>query len=239
MYFFDSNVRYSECDASGRLSIVSMIDYLQDSAVFHSEGVGSGEGVLKPRGLAWFVMSYQIHIDELPIMGTPIRISTSCYGTGGHSAKRDFLIASPEGTPYVRATSQWSLFSSEQGMAIRIPEDVAACFAEEERMLELPRVKTAIRVRDDGTPASRILVGREHLDTNLHVNNAQYVRMAIEALDHEVHPKRIDVRYRVAAQLGDVICPVVHETPEGTVVELKNEDGGIFAIVRLVGSDGE
>lgn len=34
MYAFDSRVRYSECDETGTLSIVSMIDYLQDCSTF-------------------------------------------------------------------------------------------------------------------------------------------------------------------------------------------------------------
>lgn len=238
MYSFDSRIRFSETDPTGHLSVVALINYLQDCAVFHSESVGSGWRQLQKRGLAWVIMTWQIHVDELPQLGDEIRVSTWAYGMSGHSAKRDVLIASPDGSrTFVRATSLWSMYSSVEDMAVRVPPEEAERFAGDERALELPRVKTSIRVKDEGTAAPRVVVSGALLDTNLHVNNAQYVQLAIDALEREVDAARIDVRYRVPAVLGDVICPQIHETPEGTVVELKSAEGGLYAIVRLVPRD--
>ena len=57
MYSFDGRVRYSECDGDGRLSLVSMMNYLQDCSTFHSEATGVGLGWLGEQGLGWIVMS--------------------------------------------------------------------------------------------------------------------------------------------------------------------------------------
>ena len=51
MYSFDGRVRYSECDEDGRLSLVSMMNYLQDCSTFHSEATEVGLDWLKEQGL--------------------------------------------------------------------------------------------------------------------------------------------------------------------------------------------
>lgn len=51
-YSFESRVRYSECDETGRLSLVSTIDYLQDCSTFQSEELGQGFASLEARHLA-------------------------------------------------------------------------------------------------------------------------------------------------------------------------------------------
>ena len=42
MYTFDSKIRYSEIDRSGRLSIPAVVDYFQDCSAFQSEELGVG-----------------------------------------------------------------------------------------------------------------------------------------------------------------------------------------------------
>ena len=66
MYSFQSRVRYSECDENGRLSLVSMMNYLQDCSTFHSEDLGYGVGRLKAEGLGWILAAWEIEIERLP-----------------------------------------------------------------------------------------------------------------------------------------------------------------------------
>ena len=48
---------------------------------------------------------------------------------------------------------------------------------------------------------------RHHLDTNRHVNNAQYVAIARELLPVDFALGELRVEYRKAAVLGDVMYP--------------------------------
>ena len=75
-----------------------------------------------------------------------------------------------------------------------------------------------------------------HLDTNRHVNNAQYISMAIDALRSQgqiVDARRIFVQYKRMALLGDTIVPRVHEQDGSWVVDLADEKGDTFAVVKL------
>ena len=49
MYSFDSRVRYSETDETGKLTVLGLINYMQDCSTFHSADVGVGVEVLEAR----------------------------------------------------------------------------------------------------------------------------------------------------------------------------------------------
>ena len=48
-----------------------------------------------------------------------------------------------------------------------------------------------------------------HLDSNHHVNNGQYVKLAMSALGEEENISSLRIDYRKQAHLGDTIYPVV------------------------------
>lgn len=243
MYAFTSRVRYSEIDEDLRLSIPSLVDYLQDCSTFHSDAVGRGFEHVRETGLAWLLAGWEIEIDRLPSFGEEIRVSTWASGFKGLLAKRNFTVcdaADAAGAhPLVRADSRWFLFDAAQGKPVRIPEEEAAPYQDDvERFapLDLPPMQRHIRVADPGAAAPEVVVTGAHIDTNHHVNNAQYVSMALGALpEHDLAGiRRVDVQYSVAAKLGDTIQPHVHACGGGDIVTLDAPDGKPYATVRVL-----
>ena len=49
MYTFDSRIRYSETDETGALSLLEVINYMQDCSTFQSEDIGLGVEFWKKR----------------------------------------------------------------------------------------------------------------------------------------------------------------------------------------------
>ena len=76
-------------------------------------------------------------------------------------------------------------------------------------------------------------VFRHQIDVNHHVNNCQYIQMALEVLPECGHAKKIRVEYKKSAVLGDMIYPRVAIEPERKVVELCGADGSVFAVVEM------
>ena len=64
MYTFDSRIRYSEIDRSGRLSIPAVVDYFQDCSAFQSEELGVGVEYLANKKRAWILNSWQIVLER-------------------------------------------------------------------------------------------------------------------------------------------------------------------------------
>lgn len=237
MYSFDARIRYSECDETGRLSLFSMINYLQDCSTFQSQRLGMGIASLDDRGLAWVLANWAIEVDELPRFGTPVTVSTWCYELTRAHALRNFRIEDAAGRPIVRADSQWFVFDTSTGHATRVPEDQSAYVSEEPRQDMAPLARR-IPVAEPATPGRSHVVTRFDLDTNHHVNNARYVRFAQVAIDSlglemPAPPMRIQVQYRSMALLGDVVTPLVHPCDNGWDVDLRADDGTTYALVRL------
>ena len=72
-----------------------------------------------------------------------------------------------------------------------------------------------------------------HIDTNEHVNNSQYVQMALEFAPRDAEPHLLRVDYRRAAVLGDIMYPRVSVGPDRTVVALCDKSGDRFAVVEM------
>ena len=84
-----------------------------------------------------------------------------------------------------------------------------------------------------------ITVRKQHLDTNHHVNNVQYVRMAKAFLPEEFPIVKMRAEYKKQALLGDVLMPYVACTKEDGqekwTVSLQDAQRGIFVNVEFEG----
>ena len=257
LYTFTSKIRYSEIDETGRLSVPAAINYLQDASTFHAEDVGQGLEQARATGTAWMLAAWRIEIRKLPAMGESICVRTWPTGCKGLFSNRNFTIhtadAAADEEPCLRADSIWFLYDTAAGRPRRIGEEHLAAFADQDgfeaaldmdaaqRRIHLPKGAVAI----DAEP---VRVATTHIDTNHHVNNAQYVGMAIDALleyppaqrarealanRSDDSPITIDVQYSSAATRGQTIYPHIYQDAAGFIVSLDDLDGAHFAIVSI------
>ena len=240
MYSFTSRVRYSETDERGTLSVPALINYLQDCSTFQSEALGIGPSHLAQARLAWLLSAWEVEIRALPRFGDEIRVSTWATGFKGLRASRNFTVHSAKNGPgcaeLVRADSSWFVFDTEAQQPIRIPVQESAPYvadAAHDAPLDLPPIRRIVRIEGIGTPATPVSVTGAHLDTNHHVNNAQYVSIALGTLpeDEVAALKHLEVHYSRAAKLGDTIYPHVHKVEGGSTITLDDGAGKHYAIV--------
>lgn len=103
-----------------------------------------------------------------------------------------------------------------------------------EEPLPMERAPRKIRLpKSGGVEGRHITIGEHHLDSNLHVNNGQYVRLAVNALGGHIFPKQIRAEYKKAALVGDVMIPVIYREGNKTIVSLKSENGEVFSNVEF------
>ena len=101
--------------------------------------------------------------------------------------------------------------------------------------LEMKYSPRKIAVPDaGGEAAEEITVRLHHLDTNQHMNNAQYVHFAVMYLPAEAEIRELRVEYKKQAMLGDHIKPVIYHTADDVVlVSMNGEDGKPYAVVEM------
>ena len=233
MYTFDGRVRYSETDENGFLSIAGIVNYFQDASTFQSEDLGVGVEVVSGLGLAWVLNSWQIVVHRIPKLGDRIVIGTFPTSFKGFMGHLNFFLETPEGERLVEANSIWTLLDMKKGMPVRVPALISEKYTLEEP-ISMPIASRKITVPESGAEQESFQVGRQHLDGNHHVNNGQYIAMAMEYLPADFVIGQMRAEYKKQALLQDTIVPVVTVEEERVVVALNGSDGLSFAVVEFV-----
>ncbi len=236
MYTFDSRVRYSEVGVDGNMTIESLLDYFQDCSTFHSEDIGLGVDYLNELKIVWMLSSWQICVNRYPHLCERIVIGTAPYEFRGFIGCRNFEMKTADGEVLAYANSIWSLMDLVKMAPARPSEKMLAGYALEEKypMEYAPR---KIAMPEGGRKLTPFGVKQHHLDTNKHVNNGQYVRMAMDCIPEDFRIEQLRVEYKSQAKLDDVICPVVAQSEDGCLytVSLNKEDGKPYSIVEMKG----
>jgi len=236
MYTFDSRVRFSETDASDRLSMAGIVNYFQDCSTFQSEDLGVGLAYLRSKKIVWVINSWQIEVVSYPVLGDRITVATKPYELKGFLGLRNFQLLDPQGQPLVNASSIWSLISTETFKPVAIPQEVLDRYCLEPRV-EMEYLPRKIKVPAEGETFPPILVQPCHLDANHHMNNGQYVSLAMGYLPEGFHPTGLRTEYRQQAFLGDEMTPVLSRVPQGLILSWMGRDGKAIAVVEFRGEN--
>ncbi|MGN0167568.1 MAG: acyl-[acyl-carrier-protein] thioesterase [Acetatifactor sp.] len=234
MYTFDSRIRYSETDSEGRLTMASLINYFQDCSTFQSEELGAGVEYLKENHLVWVLSSWQIVVERYPRLCERVTIGTQPYDLKGFLGYRNFAMLDESGEYVAKANSLWSLLDTETGKPCQVPEGLFQKYQLAPK-LEMEYAPRKIAVPQKEAAFEPIAVKKHHLDTNHHVNNQQFVGIAMDYLPENFCIGQLRAEYKKQAFLDDILIPCVAEDEERIVVALRDETGAPYVIVEFKG----
>ena len=132
MYSMKSRVRYSEADSGQKMTFQALTNYLQDCCIFQSEDLGIGVDYLKEHAQAWFLASWQIVVERLPVLGEKITVKTWPYNFKGFYGYRNFTIEDAEGKICAYADSQWIFMDLKRERPVRISDKMLEEYQMEE-----------------------------------------------------------------------------------------------------------
>lgn len=232
-YSFESYVRYSEIGEDRKLTLNSVINYFQDCSTFHSEHAGVGIDYLSEKKKVWVLSSWQIIVERYPKLCEKIKITTWPYAFKRFLGSRNFTMEDERGQVVAYANSLWTYLDLETGMPAPVSEEQIQAYSLDEKfpMEYAPR---KIAVPKDCREYEKFPVRPHHLDTNHHVNNGQYIMMAMEYVPQDFTVYQMRAEYKGQAVLGDRILPKVKKEKENCTVSLCSESGEPYAIVELM-----
>lgn len=233
MYQFHTRVRFSETDSHQTMTLYAILNCFQDCSIFHSEHAGLGINTLTGQGYAWILSSWQTVISKYPKLGDEIAISTWAYDFKGFYGYRNFCIRDSSGNTSACANTIWTLMDIRKGTPAKIPPYMADLYGLDDPypMENAPR---KIRVPAEGAHMEPRTVHKFQIDTNQHMNNAQYVLMAQEYLPPNSVICQMRADYRRAARLNDLIYPVVTISDNQTTVVLNSSEQNPYAIIEFI-----
>lgn len=232
MYTFGSRIRYSETDSEGRLTMASLLNYFQDCSTFHSEDVGLGVGYFREAHQVWVLSSWQIVVNRYPDLCEHVMIGTQPYDMKGFLGYRNFAMMTEDGEYLAKANSIWSLLDLDRGKPVPVSGEMAQKYGIGEK-LDMEYAPRKIVVPEGGVSGETIVVKQHHLDTNHHVNNGQFVNMAMEFLPKDFAIGQLRAEYKKQAFLDDVLLPYVVIDENKVVVSLTDEKGAPYVVTEF------
>ena len=229
---FKSRVRFSESDHHQQITLPGIINYFQDCSTFQSEAIGLGMDRLKHDKKAWVLSYWQIIVERYPRLCEKITVGTFATEFKGLYGNRNFYMKDEAGKQIACANSIWVFMDLEKGRPVRPSAEHIEPYGTCEP-LDMPYEDRKIALPEQSEAGEPFPVRKYHIDTNEHVNNCQYVQMALEMVPGDIQVQQARVDYKKSAVLGDMIYPKLSKEQERTVIELCDADGKPYAIVEL------
>lgn len=234
MYYNSRRVSFSDVGPDYEAKLTSILDYFQDVCIAQAEDAGVGAKALTDRGIGWVLSSWQVVVNRYPMLHEEIIAGTAPYEFKGFIGSRNFVLKTPEGEILAYANSIWSFIDIEKKMLTRIPQDVVDAYEKDEK-LDMEYAPRKIKLPQLMSKSEPFCAMYHNLDSNDHVNNAQYISMAEDLVPEGRRARQMRAEYRASARLGSIIVPFVSTSEDGNIitVSLANEEGEPYAIVEF------
>ena len=240
MYTFKSRVRFSETGKDSKLTIPHLISYFQDCSTLHGNKAGQTREKLINKERAWFLSSWQIVLNSRPGIDEELEVETRAYEIKGFYGLRNFIMYNEKNEVCAYANSIWFYVDTKKGKPVKYEQEEGKGFEiDKEFPMEKADRKIAIPENIERIiKADRLKVRESHLDSNYHMNNREYVRIALDFMPENFDVeslRQIRVEYKKAAVLGETMLPVYYYDKKNNriFVSLENEDGENFAKVEF------
>jgi acyl-ACP thioesterase len=220
MYSLNYQVTTSTCDSEGRLKLYSALQMMQDCSEMWIDSEPGVKQYFTEQNMAQLLASRQVEVMRVPLFKESLTVTTSVYGMKPMFGFRNTFIYDASGNPCYRTWSMGAFVDKTNGKLKRVDEATIASMQLEPQLEMNYRDRRIILPRTGGEVMEPVKVLRADIDYNRHMNNANYVRMAMELLPADFEVKGLRVEYRVAAKLGDTLTPTVYQTDGCYVVAL-------------------
>ena len=221
MYSLKYKVTTSTCDSDGRLKLYSALQMMQDCSEMWIDSEPGVKQYFTEQNMAQLLAFRQVEIIRVPNYKEELTVTTSVYGMKPMLGFRNTFIRDAAGQPCYKTWSMGAFVDLANGKLKRVDDATIASMTLEPQLEMTYRDRRIILPKEEGQTLEPIKVLRADIDYNKHMNNANYVRMAMELLPEDFVVKGLRVEYRVAAKLGDMLIPTIYRIDGSVVVALK------------------
>ena len=186
------------------------------------------------QNMAQLLASRQVEVIRVPEYKEELTVTTSVYGMKPMFGFRNTFIYDAEGRPCYKTWSMGAFVDKSNGKLKRVDDETIASMSLEPQLEMNYKDRRIILPKDGGETLDPIKVFRADIDYNKHLNNANYIRMAMELLPEDFEVKGLRVEYRVAAKLGDILIPTLYQIDGSIIVSLSVGDN-VSAIIEFTG----
>lgn len=231
MHKLDFKVGYSDIGTKETMKFGKLIDHFQDCYNFQLESQGLDLEYFKNISQTWLASSWQLVIKRMPVIYEKVTAATSVYSCKSVFGYRNYMLYDEQGNICVEGNSVGIYIDVNTGKLMKVPKEEIEKYNIEPK-LDIEYLPSKIDIPENGEEREHFVITKQYLDTNNHVNNAQYIYMTEEYLPDDFEVRTLRVEYKNAAKHGNVIVPIIYRQENIILVTLCDENKKPYAIVE-------
>ncbi len=232
MYSLKYKVTTSTCDSEGRLKLYSALQMMQDCSEMWIDSEPGVKQYFVDQNMAQLLATRQVEIIRVPEYKEELTVTSTVYDMKPMFGFRNTFIYDAQGNPCYKTWSMGAFVDKVAGKLKRVDQATIDSMNLEPQKEMNYRDRRIILPKQGGDILEPVKVLRADIDYNKHMNNANYVRIAMELLPESMVVRGMRVEYRVAAKLGDILTPTMYQIDDGFIVSL-SVNGEVSAIVEF------
>lgn len=239
IYTYNYKIKYSDVGSNNNLTLKSLVNILQESAIAHSDIAGFGINQTSITHLAWLLLNWKVKMFSRPKCNDELTVKTWPTSFDKLYSFRDFEVYDKNNNLVTIASSKWFPIDTESKKIKKITPEISEAYGEPvtKSVFENP-FKEKILVPEDLKLNFNYTIQRRDIDTNGHVNNINYIDFALETLDEEIFNNNVfnnlEIVYKKEIKPKENInCYYSFEDNKHIVTIKSNDNSIIHAIVKL------
>ena len=232
MFTLNERVSYSETACDGKISVVGIVNHMQNLSSYEYYARGASFDELKEDGQVWLLNSWQVVFERRPKVYENIKMSTWAYDYKDVFGYRNYLMEDEDGEKLAYANTVWVMVDSKTGRPVKATERAKAGYAKEEK-LDMKYADRKIKMPKDMKKVDTLVIKKSQLDTHMHVNNVKYIEMAMEYMPEDFELRQLRVQYVKSAICGDNVIVKCLMVEDKFYISLDGEDNRPFATLEL------
>lgn len=210
-------VKNHETNPLNRISIVSLVNFLQEAAWNNAKKLGFSVHDLHEQGVTWVLHRMKLKVEKLPSYGDEVKVETWPSGKEKYYVYRDFRIYL-NGSKIGEAASNWLVFDLNKRRMISTPDFITENVpVVDNDNLEPPKDK--IIFPGPVQYSSSFRVEWHHLDLNRHTNHSYYFQWLVESLPLQHIDTRelreVDIIFKTESEYNDQLNVYSTHTADG------------------------
>lgn len=215
----------TKVDENKKLKLSTAIKMMHDSDDLWIDSEPIAKNCFETEHRAQVLAYRQVDIIRVPELRENLTISTAIYECKPLFGFRNDIIRDEAGNPCYVSYGMGAFIDKEAGKLNPLPQAILDSLTYDpkyemeytDRKIRLPKIAPQ--------ECAKVLVTRDDIDYNHHMNNSQYIRIAMELLPADFTVKRMRVEYKIAARQGEELTPFLYIDNNVYYIELKCERG--------------
>ena len=229
MFTYEDIIKYSSVNDKLKLPLHGILELFQNCV--NLQGRQIRRDYLKDANKVWVLISWKIKLVKPICLYDKVKVGTWSRGYDRIYGYRDYVIYDEKGEVCACADTMWALIDIKSRMPLKVTSEDMEGYETGDGIEDL-KCSRKLRLSPDYEEMETVKVLKTYIDSNGHMNNTAYFRLAEEYLPDDFEYNTVDAVYVKEAVRGSKMIPRIHREDAGIGISFESEDGDTYMLLR-------